>query len=237
MAGPGGRIVTNEATGEKAWWDGQRLTPLTADQIATGRAAPDGPVGVDTSQDRETLSKFRDAATKALDVAQAAEKFVEINRNQPTGGWRSIGLPWGGGNLGDLEAGFNENTARMKSITSRIAPANRVVGSGSSSDKDVDFQVSGFTNIKMPGPANEQIANDWKQEAARQAARAAFMDRWYATRGTLTGATEAFGRFWAQRSAATGAAAAARGDDPRKRADRAISQSKPKATILAVEPD
>lgn len=178
------------------------------------------PVTLGTEKDKTILQKYRDGAQSSLYAAEQARKFIPLNAKAPTGGLNMVGFPWqGGGSIGDLRAGFNPELAEMKAITSRVAPQNRVEGSGASSDKDVGLQISGFPNINTPGPANVSLAKEWHEKSDHDAALAAFADTWFAKRGSLMGMPQAFNAFWSERKAGRSEVAKARktvGLPPRK---------------------
>jgi hypothetical protein len=174
---------------------------------------------------------------------------VDLNRQANTGGL--MGRPVipltkaipGSPMWGDLISGLTGNSAwpQMKSINSALAPAQRIPGSGASSDLDVKMFRESLPNVETPGPANELTAQRLQQQSDKDAAYAAFQDTWYAKNGTLLGADKAFNQFWLARLAGDPVANRTGLVSPIQRAQRAISAAnkatKPRATILAVEPD
>jgi len=217
----------------------------------TGRNAPGGPVMADTKTDQEALETARGKARKSLETARMAEQFMQLNSRTGTGGLPSRpvvpltkAIP-GAPLWGDLAASLtgNPDWSQMKSINSQLAPAQRVPGSGASSDMDVKMFKEALPNIDTPGPANAMNAKRLQKQSDRDNAYAAFQDTWYSRNGTLLGADKAFNQFWLKResgdpvanniSAQDRALAAVRKAGAKKPAAPAASRAK----ILSVEPD
>jgi hypothetical protein len=203
---------------------GGKIVPLAqADNMAaTGRLAPGGPVMNDAPPERVSLVATRDDARKAQWIADQADEFMKYNTKGATtpdgkrawagtGGMRSLGLPWNGGSIADLVAGFDVPMSNMKGVTSRVVRKMREAGEGSSSDTDVAFNVEAFPNIRAPGPANAERAAQLRKDAQEKVAYADFADQWFAQNGTLLGADVA----WRQRKAGPAPAAPAASGAPR----------------------
>ncbi len=175
---------------------------------AGGGSGGGGGVMYDTTTDQKAINDLRDGAQKALMTAEQANRFVDLNRQAGTGGLAARPVvpftkPIPGSPMwGDVGAALTGNPAwdQMKSITSGLAPAQRIPGSGSSSDKDVEMFKASLPNVEFGGRANQQLAAGLQAKSDRAAAEAAFKDRWYANRGSLLGAQEAFNDFWLKRS-------------------------------------
>lgn len=172
-----------------------------AQMAVTGRLAPGGPAMSDTKTDQEALEAARSDARNKLHAAQLSEQFIQQNRQADTGGLWGVQAPFNGPSLGDAMASMTGNEAwpTMKSIVNQAAPAQRVPGSGSSTDTDVKMFKESLPNVGYPYDANVQIAQRRQNESDQAAARAAFMDTWYANNGTLLGADPAFNSFWQKR--------------------------------------
>jgi hypothetical protein len=153
-------------------------------------------------QDSTYLAGLRTNATKSLDTATQAERFMALNRQAGTGG--ALALPL----MSDIAAAVSPKHGEMESITSQVAPGLRPPGSGSSSDKDVKFYRRGFPNLDFPGDTNEAIAKRLHMQSDQAAAHAAFVDSWVQHKGSLLGAEPAFTEYWATRTAAPAKAAA-----------------------------
>jgi hypothetical protein len=221
-----GQTATNHSTGEQLVYRGGKWFPADS---ASGTATP---VSGGSTQDRDALQNLRDGANKALNTAEAANRFVELNEKSPTGGLvgRPI-IPFSGiipgapvwGDLGAAVTG-DQGWSQMKSITSGLAPAQREPGSGASSDMDVKMFKEALPNVETPGPANRVNAERLQLKSDKAAARSAFMDEWFARRGTLLGAEQQFTTFWAKRQAGD---PVANNLSPERRAARAIAKASP----------
>ncbi len=220
-----GQTATNHETGERLVYRGGKWFPLTGG----GSSAP---VSSGTEQDRKALQDLRDDAASGLSTAQAAERFINLNRETGTGGLRALPIaPIGRTTWGDVIKSGDPNWSEMKSISASVAPGMRPSGSGSTSDKDMAIYMSAFPNVEALGPANEKIAKRLQDESDQKAARSAFMDEWFARRGNLLGAEQQFASFWSRRRQAR----RLHNDDPKARADRAIADGKGSFKVLGVE--
>lgn len=196
MAAP--LYATNKATGQRVMFDGKSWKPVGATGVMS-----------DTKVDQESLATTRDFATKSLNAAQMAEQFIELNKKTATGGMFSRPvIPFtkavpGAPLWGDLAASAtgDPNWSQMKAINSQLAPAQRVPGSGSSSDLDIKMFKEALPNIDTPYKANAMNAKRLQQQSDRAAANAAFKDTWFAKHGTLLGSDRAFNEFWTKRQA------------------------------------
>lgn len=152
------------------------------------------------NQEQARLKEAVDGAEGARGMAQAANLFVDLNKKSGTGPINAIpGVP-------AMRSLFDKNQRQMQSLTARMAPQQRVPGSGTTSDKDLELFLQAVPSITAPGNANAAIAKDITDLSTRRAARAAFLDRWAEKKGTLMGADQAFASFWADYSKKAGAA-------------------------------
>jgi hypothetical protein len=106
---------------------------------------------------RKRLSDLDTEINKAQPVLDDLSKFGELNRNSRTGGVLEQILP-----SSPLLHGADEN--QMMAIQSRIAPAQRPTGSGSSSDTDVRLFLGGLPSIAQTGPVNKNIREDFQRK-------------------------------------------------------------------------
>lgn len=189
---------------------GGKIVPLAqADNMAaTGRLAPGGPVMNDAPPEREALVAIRDGARKAQDVAAQADQFLSLNRKTGTGGLRSLKIPFTNMGVGSIVGMNDPNWNDMESITSKVAPAMRTPGAGSSSDLDIKMFKQSFPNVDNLGPTNTKIRDRLRAEATEKAAYADFADQWFAQNGTLLGADVAWRK---QKTAAKAAPAPSSG--------------------------
>lgn len=187
------------ADGERAWWDGKKLTPLDASGMQRpkpGRLSP---------QEQIQLKEARDGAESARDFSRQANIFADLNSKSGTGFVNKIPF------VSEMRAAIDPNIAQMDALTSRMAPAQRVPGSGTTSDRDLALYLKAVPNIDRPGPANAAIAKDMSATSVRRTARAAFLDRFAQKNGTLIGADKAFADFWADYSKKSPASGAGKG--------------------------
>jgi hypothetical protein len=167
------------------------------------------PVGADqttalTKTDQDAIQGAKDKARTSLQTATQAQRFVDLNRRNATGPGAaiSVGGFWGlpKVNFADLGAAMHGNAdwQAMKSISSGTAPTMRIPGSGSSSDTDVRLMKEGFPSVTNYGDANVTIKKRFQADSNKDAAYAAFVDKWSQVRGNLAGADAAFGQWWAR---------------------------------------
>jgi hypothetical protein len=106
---------------------------------------------------RKRLAELDSDINKSKPVMDDLNKFGELNRNSRTGGvWEQImpGAP--------MLHGADEN--QMMAIQSRLGPAQRPTGSGSSSDTDVRLFLGGLPSIAQTGPVNKSIREDFQRK-------------------------------------------------------------------------
>jgi hypothetical protein len=172
-----GQTATNPKTGQKIVYKGG--------QWVNGGAAPPRP-GKLSPQEQIQLKEAREGSVAAQDFARQANLFVDLNKKSGTGLINKIPF------VSEVRSAFDPNLAQMDALTSRMAPAQRVPGSGTTSDRDLALYLKAVPNVDRPGEANAAIARDMTTTAKQRADRAAFLDRWAAERGTLMGAEEAW---------------------------------------------
>lgn len=172
-----GQTATNPKTGQKIVYKGGQWVNAGGAAPRPGRLSP---------QEQIQLQEARQGAETAQEFARQANVFVDLNRKSGTGMINKIPF------VSEVRAAFDPAVAQMDALTARMAPAQRVPGSGTTSDRDLALFLKAVPNIDRPGPANAAIAADMSATAKRRAERAAFLDRWAAERGTLIGAEEAW---------------------------------------------
>lgn len=177
-----------DANGQRAWWDGKKLTPL--DQ----RGLPQKPGGRLTAQEEKQLTEARDSANMFSEVARQASEFGKMNTRTPTGPIYKIP---GAKTIGGF---FDPNISRMEALTARMAPQQRVPGSGTTSDRDLALFLKAVPDVERMGGGNAGVEGDMNAMAERRRQRAYFLDRYAQQNGTLKGGEEAFAASWAKRS-------------------------------------
>lgn len=176
-----GQTATNPATGERIVYRAGKWYPLGKDGAQTAPAP-----GKLSAQEQAQLADMRNSSQSMREMAAQAQKFDSLNRNAGTGPIYKI--------PGALEVMslFDPNVAQMDALTSRMAPAERIPGSGSNSDRDMALFLKSVPSVDRPGEANAAIARDMQATAKRREAYATFMDRYAKKNGTLLGAEEAY---------------------------------------------
>lgn len=132
------------------------------------------------------IEKDIDFAKKENDAAAAAKRFIELNKNTPTGGLVDrMGVTRG---LQSLGSEYSE----MESITAKLAPSMRAEGSGSTSDFDGKQFERATVGVDKPKTTNENIAKGVIARAQNSQEYADFRQTYLEQNGTLQGAD----RFW-----------------------------------------
>lgn len=162
------------------------LARRAAAQGAAGGGAPARRPAKLSVQELKELQNARAAAQSLGGAARDGERFLDLNRETGTGGlW---GFPW----ASEARGMFDPKFATMQALTNRMAPAQRIPGSGSSSDTDVRMYKRSVPNPDFTGPTNTAIVKRMQEEAKRAADYAAFLDRYVQQTGSLIGAQEAW---------------------------------------------
>jgi hypothetical protein len=125
-----------------------------------------------------------EAAKKSAATAQEAARFQLLNKNVETGG---IADKF---SLGQNIQSLGTDYADMLGITSRLAPGVRPVGSGSTSDKDMEMYKKGTVGVDKPREANDNIAQAIQLQSQRDQDYADFRSTYLEQNGTLQGANK-----------------------------------------------
>lgn len=163
------------------------LARRAAAQGAAGGGAPARRPAKLSVQELKELQNARAAAQSLGGAARDGERFLDLNRETGTG--ELWGFPW----ASEARGMFDPKFATMQALTNRMAPAQRIPGSGSSSDTDVRMYKRSVPNPDFTGPTNTAIVKRMQEEAKRAADYAAFLDRYVQQTGSLIGAQEAWG--------------------------------------------
>lgn len=179
----------------------QALAELAARGVQVPGAASGGaparrPVKLSVQELKE-LQNARAAAQALGGAVRDGERFLQLNREAPTG--EIYAIP----GVSEIRGAFDPKFGTMQSLTNRMAPMQRQVGSGSSSDKDVAMFKKSVPNPNFTGPTNTLIVRRMQEEAKRAADYAAFLDRYAQQTGSLIGAQEA----WSSRQSSPAAPA------------------------------
>jgi hypothetical protein len=181
----GGQVVPIEAPGgliRQA--DGSMMTPVGPRGGAPRR------VGGLSTREQMSQQEARDAAALVESDLSDLEQFSRLQSQQPTGGW--MALP----GARQVVGAFDPDVASMNAITARLAPAQRVPGSGTTSDRDLSLFLQASPSASQPRETNNAIIDRGRQEAARRQLYAEFLDRYGRENGTLNGASEAWRQYY-----------------------------------------
>lgn len=161
-----GRIVTNEQTGEKAWWDGQKLTPVrinpgtNMEGMDKGSATitdqpPPGNLPPPPDVMREAgLASGREASeVNAMLTRNVAVPLAQTAAGVATGG---LSIPWQMGLGAALELGLQEAGLAPKSAKGVVAQG-LIPGVGNVAARGIKAVGRGIANITGKGQkAGEQ---------------------------------------------------------------------------------
>ena len=139
-----------------------------------------------SAQDRNQLKDARETSSNAAQVLSDLTRFESLNEAEGSGGFNAIP------GVGALRGAFDTEVSGMNEITARLAPAQRVPGSGTTSDKDLALYLQAVPSIKRPQGANTAIIDRGREEAVRRQAYADFLDDYASKNGSLIGAERAF---------------------------------------------
>ncbi len=195
MAIKEGQTATN-AAGDKVVFRGGQWQPL------------EGPQPVHLPAQEETqMGALRDQAANMGRTDQEVQRFMSLYQKPGDSIWNaggafnpinafngkvSTGPARAGGGWNPVNWFNGDNLQGMDSITEKLAPAQRIAGSGSSSDKDVAGFKKGLPSISKFYNANAGIADDYHNQTVQAQARVKFFEDWVQQHGTLSGASSAF---------------------------------------------
>lgn len=137
-------------------------------------------------QEEKQLGDARAASTNAIEVLDDLTRFQEINSHTPTGGPINNVKNW------LASVGGEPNVQQLDEITARIAPAQRVPGSGTTSDMDLRLFLNASPKVNSDRKANDAIVERGRREAILRQQRADFYDEYVSKNGSLNGAEAAF---------------------------------------------
>lgn len=148
------------------------------------------PVQALKEADATQLNKVREDAARAQKFGGYAEQFLQRNRQTGTGPLAFM--------QGMFPSASGANIGAMNALQSRAAPMLRQAGDPST--KEMEMYKKGFPSTWYYGPTNKEIVGDIRKDTSRAAARAAWLEKWGQTTGSLAGADAAFEQWWSSRS-------------------------------------
>lgn len=137
----------------------------------------------------ETLKGLSEDATKAANMNQSLDRFVELNKRNYTGAGMSI--PGVQGLRGTYDAEFQE----MKSISDKLTPGMRQGMPGAASDRDVAMFKSATVGVDKLEGANKNVALGLKVANQNLIDRVDFFQTYRAEKGHLNGAEQEWKRY------------------------------------------
>ena len=160
--------MTQEAPeGIRVPWQG--FPPKKADE-ARLRAA---------EQARKKIEENAKVVQQGGNVLQDMETFGALNRKSRTGEFYTGIQP-------SFLQGSDEQ--EMEAITSRLAPGQRIEGSGTTSDRDIAMFVKAVPSIDKKGNVNQSIRNNFAKQYDRSKAKLQYLQDYYDQYGHLNGA-------------------------------------------------
>jgi hypothetical protein len=158
---------------------------------------PEGSLELMTPPERSYLQEQRQRATDALSHVRLMDRWEELNATQPTGALPEVaGNIFGMRDKPMLPGQFQDpELEEMRGIQSRWAPRERVPGSGSSTDRDIDLFAAGVPGINRGGQANQRLIALARQRARDEMEYPEFLEEFHKRRRTLTGAQEMWQRY------------------------------------------
>lgn len=195
-----GRIITNETTGEKAWWDGVKITPLRPEEqrmAANGflRGSPNAPDKIAARQEYATGQKAlaEDAAAykRVAPLRTQLSRFEQLNTDPKagTGGFME-NLPWGlSGAYANLKGG---PASELASIGAGMQVNDIPKNQGQISNFERSLFALGQPGIEKKGPINQNIIHQKQALFNQEGDRLAFMQAYLDHNQTLNGAAEAW---------------------------------------------
>ena len=130
------------------------------------------------------INALRDVINKGEPILNDLNRFGQLNRESSTGSlWQ---------NLTNSPLFHNAQTNEMNKIQARIAPSQRIQGSGSSSDIDVALMMKGLPSTSDTGNVNKAVREDYQRQYNYALAKSTFLEDYLNKHGHLNGADKAW---------------------------------------------
>lgn len=127
---------------------------------------------------RKRLAELQMSIANGGSTMDDLNEFGRLNRENSTGSiWQQI--------TPDKPMFRSGPSMEMAAIQSRLAPAQRVEGSGASSDRDVAMFLRGLPSLENEGPTNRGIREDFERKYKSAIEKAAAMERHLQQNGNL----------------------------------------------------
>lgn len=176
-----GQTATNPKTGQKIVFQGGLWVAVAGGD----RSASLKPI------EQKRLDEVREAGSNALSTLGDLTRFQDVNTRLNETGYDTGGIK---GWVAD-KANFllnNPDVQQAKEITARMAPAQRVPGSGTTSDRDLALYLQASPSMTNSKAANDAIIERGRREAVLRQQRADFYEQYAREHGSINGAEQAF---------------------------------------------
>jgi hypothetical protein len=132
-----------------------------------------------SEQARKKIDENARVVQEGGKVLQDMETFGALNRESRTGEFYT-----------GIQPSFLQGSAeqKMEAITSRLAPGQRIEGSGTTSDKDIAMFVKAVPSINKKGDVNQSIRENFAKQYDRSKAKLQYLQDYYDQYGHLNGA-------------------------------------------------
>jgi hypothetical protein len=132
-----------------------------------------------SEQARKKIDENAKVVQEGAKVLRDMEEFGALNREARTGEWYT-----------GIQPSFLQGSAeqKMEAITSKLAPAQRIEGSGTTSDKDIAMFVKAVPSINKKGDVNQSIRENFAKQYDRSRAKLQYLQDYYDQYGHLNGA-------------------------------------------------
>ena len=132
-----------------------------------------------SEQARKKIDENARVVQEGGKILQDMETFGALNRQSRTGEFYTGIQP-------SFLQGSDEQ--EMEAITSRLAPGQRIEGSGTTSDKDIAMFVKAVPSINKKGDVNQSIRENFAKQYNRSKAKLQYLQDYYDQYGHLNGA-------------------------------------------------
>ena len=132
-----------------------------------------------SEQARKKIEENAKVVQQGANVLQDMETFGALNRKSRTGEFYTGIQP-------SFLQGSDEQ--EMEAITSRLAPGQRIEGSGTTSDRDIAMFVKAVPSINKKGNVNQAIRDNFAKQYDKSKAKLQYLQDYYDQYGHLNGA-------------------------------------------------
>ena len=132
-----------------------------------------------SEQARKKIDENARVVQEGGKILQDMETFGALNRKSRTGEFYTGIQP-------SFLQGSDEQ--EMEAITSRLAPGQRIEGSGTTSDRDIAMFVKAVPSINKKGNVNQAIRDNFAKQYDKSKAKLQYLQDYYDQYGHLNGA-------------------------------------------------